>query len=267
MTMYQDYAKKAADFWAFTGYTRVEFDVLLSHFEHQFYERMKTHRLDGKRRGNCPYSNYHNSPLPTSADKLFFILHYLKTHNLQVVQGALFQMSQSTANMWVHCWHPLLNRVLVALGELPARDMPPLTWPVDKELRFFHDGTERPIPRPREAEPQRQYYSGKKKRHGLKNNVLSDLCCKICFLSDTVTSKKHDKKLADETGYILPAGSKLAQDTGFQGFTLDHVTILQPQKKPRGGTLTAGEKSINQWPSALRVHRTGYWGRQTLSDS
>lgn len=40
--------------------------------------------------------------------------------------------------------------------------------------------------------------------------------CKIRFLSDTVESKKHDKKLADETQYTLPDGSKLLQDTGFQ---------------------------------------------------
>ena len=62
--------------------------------------------------------------------------------------------------------------------------------------------------------------------------------CKIRFLSDTVESKKHDKKLADETQYTLPDGSKLLQDTGFQGFTLDNVAILQPKKKPKGKPLS-----------------------------
>ena len=46
------------------------------------------------------------------------------------------------------------------------------------------------------------------------------MLCKIRFLSDTVESKKHDKKLADETVYTLPDGSKLVQDTGFQGFSV-----------------------------------------------
>ena len=61
------------------------------------------------------------------------------------------------------------------------------------------------------------------------------MLCKIRFLSDTVESKKHDKKLADETSYTLPDGSKLVQDTGFQGFTLDtgHVqSQLTKKKKP-----------------------------------
>ncbi|MBU0703425.1 MAG: transposase family protein [Chloroflexi bacterium] len=92
-----------------------------------------------------------------------------------------------------------------------------------------------------------------KKRHGVKNNVLVDMLCKIRFLSDTVEGKKHDKKLADETDYTLPEGSKLCQDTGFQGFTLENVAILQPKKKPKGKSLSDLDKSINQWHSSLRV--------------
>lgn len=83
--------------------------------------------------------------------------------------------------------------------------------------------------------------------------MLIDTCCKIRFISKTVESKKHDKKLADETNYNLPEGSQLSQDTGFQGFTLENVAILQPKKKPKGKSLTGMEKNINQWHSSLRV--------------
>jgi hypothetical protein len=77
--------------------------------------------------------------------------------------------------------------------------------------------------------------------------------CKIRFLTATVAGKKHDKKLADETAYTLPAGSRLAQDTGFQGFTLAGVTILQPKKKPRGQALLDMDKHRNQWLASLRI--------------
>jgi len=77
--------------------------------------------------------------------------------------------------------------------------------------------------------------------------------CKVIFLTDTVEGKKHDKKLADETDYSLPDSSKLAQDTGFQGFNLENVAILQPKKKPKGGELSDLEKNINQWHSSLRI--------------
>jgi hypothetical protein len=37
---------------------------------------------------------------------------------------------------------------------------------------YFQDGTERPIQRPADPEVQETLYSGKKKRHTVKNNVL-----------------------------------------------------------------------------------------------
>ena len=92
-----------------------------------------------------------------------------------------------------------------------------------------------------------------KKKHSVKNNVLTNILCKVLFLTDTVEGKRHDKKLADETEYTLPKGSKLAQDTGFQGFKLDQVAILQPKKKPRGKELSDLEKDINQWHASIRV--------------
>jgi len=72
-------------------------------------------------------------------------------------------------------------------------------------------------------------------------------------LSATYVGRVHDKRIADEAGYELPHGSVLAQDSGFQGFTLPGVIILQPKKKPRNGTLSAEEKADNQWISHIRV--------------
>jgi hypothetical protein len=82
---------------------------------------------------------------------------------------------------------------------------------------------------------------------------MINTACKILFLTATVEGKRHDKKLADESNYTLPAGSHLAQDTGFQGFGLTEVTILQPKKKPRGGELSDLDKHINEWHSSLRI--------------
>ena len=45
----------------------------------------------------------------------------------------------------------------------------------------------------------------------------------------------------------------LGQDSGFQGFALPGVIILQPKKKPRNDTLTDEEKADNQWISHIRV--------------
>ena len=161
MGKYQEFANKPTEFLALTGYTREEFDALQPHFCAHFYEHMQTHCLDGQPRGKRQYSDYRNSPLPTSTEKLFFILNYLKTNNLQTMQGAFFGMSQPKANQWLHTLHTVLKQTLASLGELPVRQMDGLKFEESDRL-YFHDGTERPIPRPTQAEEQKEYYSGKK---------------------------------------------------------------------------------------------------------
>ena len=118
---------------------------------------------------------------------------------------------------------------------------------------FLHDGTERPINRPIHQAIQEIFYSGRKKQHTLKNILLTDVSGYVHFLSDTCEGKKSDKKIADETGYSLPIGSYLGQDTGFQGFEIPGVDIVQPKKKPRGGELTKEEKERNCIISRVRV--------------
>ena len=83
--------------------------------------------------------------------------------------------------------------------------------------------------------------------------LVVDANGRIWFLSATYEGKAHDKRIADEAQYHLPEGSVLGQDTGFQGFTLPGVIILQPKKKPHNGTLTDEEKADNQWISHIRV--------------
>jgi len=68
----------------------------------------------------------------------------------------------------------------------------------------------------------------------------------ILFLSDTYAGRVHDKRIADATPSPLPAGSRLLQDLGFLAFTLPHVEILMPTKKPRGEELTREQQSANR---------------------
>jgi hypothetical protein len=253
MTRYADVVQDERKFLALTGYTVPEFQALLPYFRVCFSTYVTQYTLEGKRRQQRRYTEYQNSPLPTIADKLLFILMYLKTYPLQAVQGQLFGMHQSEANRWIHLLLPLINQALAACDELPARKIEELGLDDESAACFFHDGTERPIQRPQDPETQQTYYSGKKKTHTVKNDVIGNEAAKVIFLTDTVEGKKHDKKLADEAGYTLPAGSVLYQDTGFQGFKPAGVTILQPKKKPRGGALSPDDNALNRWISAIRI--------------
>lgn len=253
MIKYFKYRKKPKRFLALTGFTLPEFDAIVLEFDHHFRRYMETHTLEGKERQKRRYVEYRNSPLPTSGHKLFFILSYCKCYSLQEVQAALFGLSQPKANQWIHCLTPVLQQTLAALGELPARTPETLLLQCKGQSLFFHDGVERPIPRPLDAETQRLFYSGKAKMHTIKNNLLIDESCRILFLTATVEGKCHDKKLAEHAAYTLPKGSRLLQDTGFQGFRLADVAIFQPKKKPRGKPLSDLDKAVNQWLASLRI--------------
>jgi DDE superfamily endonuclease len=72
----------------------------------------------------------------------------------------------------------------------------------------------------------------------------------VLFLSDTYAGSIHDKRIAEATPYLLPAGSRLLQDLGFRAVTLDQVEIIMPMKKPRSRALTRAQKAANR----RRVH-------------
>jgi hypothetical protein len=194
--------------------------------------------------------------LPRIEDKLVFILFYFRMYPVQLVQGFLFGMGQPQANEWIHRLTPILNQALGYEMQLPARQAKAIEQVLAAcpGLAFILDGTERPIRRPKDKHRQQQTYSGKHKRHTLKNNILSDKRTgKVKGLSPTVEGKRHDKKLADDQALTFPPGSTLWKDTGFQGYEPVGVQTFQPTKKPKGRDLTPQQRLTNSAISKQRV--------------
>jgi hypothetical protein len=106
-----------------TSVTVAEFRQLVPPFETAFQAYMAQWRLDGRPRTARRYTTYQNSPLPTPEDRLLFILVYLKTYPLQVVQGRLFGMGQSKAHQWIHVLLVVLQATLRTLGDAPTRSV------------------------------------------------------------------------------------------------------------------------------------------------
>jgi hypothetical protein len=120
---FADLQSRPTEFLDFTSLTLDEFQQLVPPFEAAFQAHMAAWRLDGKPRTARQFTVYKNCPLPTPEDRLFFILVYLKTYALQVVQGRLFGMGQSKANQWIHMLLPALLAALRTLGDAPARSL------------------------------------------------------------------------------------------------------------------------------------------------
>ena len=142
----------------------------------------------------------------------------------QDVLGELFGMSLPPANRWIHLLLPILNRVLEKLGELPTRETPPSNnddvsgiplLTIKCVYVFFQYPTERPIQRPKDLQVQKTYYSGKKKQHTIKNNLVINARSKVVLLTHSFEGRIHDKQIADPVGYTVPSGSDLYQGSGF----------------------------------------------------
>jgi Helix-turn-helix of DDE superfamily endonuclease len=132
-----------------TSLTVNEFAQLVPPFEAAFQSHMARWRLDGKPRTARQYTTYKNCPLPTPADRLLFILVYLKTYPLQVVQGRLFGMGQSKAHQWIHVLLVVLRATLRTLGDAPTRSVTALAQRLkvaEAEAAAMVEPTEGPAP-------------------------------------------------------------------------------------------------------------------------
>ena len=256
---YQEWQNFNSRFRAMTGYDVSEFNDLLPYFETAHNQYLRYHTMGGKaRNGQRTSVIYANSPLPCIEERLAFILSYWKLNPLQEQHADTFSMTQKQCYEFVHGLSTILQDALKLSRSVPAHN--------DKELQralseqeiigeaklLLHDGTEREIPRPIDADLQKDRYSGKKKKHTVKNAVIITACCLILYVSRTFSGRVHDKTIAD-TAYSIPAGYTLVQDSGYQGYQPEGVKIIQPLKKSRGKELTREQKELNQQISAYRV--------------
>jgi hypothetical protein len=120
---FADLQSRPMEFLDFTSLTLDEFHQLIPPFEAAFHAHMAAWRLDGTPRTARRFSVYQHCPLATPEDRLFFLLVYLKTYALQVVQGRLFGMGQSKAHQWIHVLLPALLAARRTLGDAPARSL------------------------------------------------------------------------------------------------------------------------------------------------
>lgn len=180
---------------SFTGVNQEAFAQLLDAFRAAYDQALweaEGQRVPSRQRrrgGGC------KGTLPTLEDKVLFILFYFKVYPIPVVQGFCFGLSQPQANYWIHRLPPLLNAALGYDAQLPARKAADVAQVLEAcpAVEFIIDGVERPIQRPNAQDRQRTYYSGKRKRHTLKNLVITDKRTGKIF-SAQLDPSRHDPR-------------------------------------------------------------------------
>ena len=185
------------------------------------------------------------------ADRLLMLLIYYRTYVPHTFLGFLFGLDDSNVSRSNRRLEPLLAGVF----RIPERKVE-LTPEEIREL--FFDSTERPTQRP--VRGQKRYYSGKKRRHTLKTQVVVVRVRKrqgrgrdrrrvrIAAVSPTFPGSVHDKRVFDRVGVVIPAGAAGYGDTAYLG-----TGLKTPRRKPRDGHLTPRQKAGNRRVGRKRV--------------
>ncbi len=254
---------------ALTGVSQAQFQPLLETFSCVYQEIQQAAYEAGVAAGTR-----HRKPgggakgkLPTYRDKLLFVLYYHKVYPTFDVLGTQFDMARSKAHSNLYKLTPILEQTLMQLGALPHREFhspAELKAALDGVDELLIDVTERAYRRSQDDATQREHYSGKKKRHTVKNTVMTTREKLIVFLGRTFTGHNHDYSMLKEE---LPPEQdwfdelKVLVDLGYLGIQKDYMgeQINVPTRKPRKSKknptpkLTDAQKAANRAISQIRI--------------
>jgi hypothetical protein len=190
--------------------------------------------------------------------RLLVALLYLRQHWTMQALAEAIGCAESTVWNYIHEMLPYLRTELPASlleqwqQECDSVERAELeAWLADlPECALLVDTWEQPIPRPQAQAEQEAYYSGKKKEHTRKNQLIS--LPNGLDIVDVVIGEKgprSDSKLFEETQAELPEALEFIGDKAYVG----RRNTTTPIKKPRNGQLTQEQKDFNQRVSQRRV--------------
>src|SRR5258708_5677041 len=217
MTNYEKLRRKPLLFRMFTGLSAEEFDRLVADLEPVWLAR-KAKRSAGRRRHRKPGAG--RKVKLAFTDRLLLALLYYRTYVSQEFVGFLFGVDKGTVSREVQ----ELSLCMAGVFRIPEKKG--RIAPDDLEAAFV-DATDQPGPRPERQ--RRRRYSGKKKRHTVKHEVVvtrkrkgpgEKQKVRIKAVSKAARGRVHDKKLYDRWGLRIPKGVSKSGDSGYQGSDL-----------------------------------------------
>lgn len=302
MALYSKLHKRPALFFATTGIDRDRFQTLLPEFERVYAEREATRKrrvlTTGAERRRAPGGGAQfATDLP---ERLLMALVYYRVYATQEFLTLLFDVEhKSTICRAIAQMRPVLEAVLpvperalataVHLAETEtARRRKRVGTVADfvreyPELSILIDGTEQPKQRPQDKQKRKDDYSGRKKRHTLKQIVTTTPGGLILDQSPAVGGRTHDMRAFREHVATGCPGASLWSalerlrvtcyaDSGFSGIeklSLPATTRVVAQAR-RTRPLTAEQKVLNRVRSQVRIrveHTIGHRKRYRVASS
>jgi len=196
-------------------------------------------------------------------DQLLLTVVWLRQYPTHEVLGYLFGVSDSTVSRTVARLVPVLAQVGQAtmrwpmLGQRSRRGRDALLADTP-ELAVLIDTFEQPVQRHRDRAVADTYYSGKKKQHTLKSQVVIDETTgRVADIAPSVPGPTNDLTLLRQSGVLarLPAAVGGLGDLAYVGIAAAHPQGLgaTPRRKPRGQPRPAADIAYNTAFARRRV--------------
>jgi hypothetical protein len=186
-------------------------------------------------------------------EQILLTLVYLRHLTTFQLLGIQFGVSESTANDTFNYWFPILQELLPSsLLEQVKKNASDseIVKEILTDLELIVDSCEQSRERPGEYEEQKKYYSGKKKNHTMKNQII--VLPNGDDIVDVVAGHpgpKSDINLFRERQKGFDPRQKFNGDKAYEG----ESSIKTPQKKPKKGELTLSQKEKNKELAQTRI--------------
>ncbi|OLT62966.1 IS5/IS1182 family transposase [Moorena bouillonii] len=194
-----------------------------------------------------------NHPKLSEEEQIILMLVYLR-HNLSFqLLGLLFKVSESTAHNLFNYWQKIFQEALPPSRLEQVKKFPEEVEQIKEELTNYElivDSSEQVIERPLDYQTQKNYYSGKQKRHTFKSQFV--VLPKGQEILDVVVGKPgpmSDLKICRQTLNKFDEHQFFSGDKAYVG----EAQITTPSKKPKNGELTDSQKADNKLLSKSRI--------------
>ncbi len=188
-------------------------------------------------------------------DQILLTLSYLRNYSTYLETGAKFGVSETRA--YEIC--KAIESVLIAEKDLHLPGSKALVSNDNKFETVAFDVTECPIERPKRRKKgrvkniQKHYYSGKKKRHTIKEQIVVDTNSKKIIATRQDKGKVHDFHIYKKSKQHVHSDTKIQGDSGYQGIQKIHSNSETPKKRSKKHPLSKEDKANNRRISSERV--------------
>ena len=217
----------------------------LAHYRYQDEKEKQKIRVNAKGGGR-------RNSLSIDEGICLTIFYLRQAPNFEVL-GLHFGVSKTTANDTFHYWLTILRRILPAsLLEQAERNGDDLSKILQEleEYRLLVDSFEQDRERPSDNDIQKKYFSGKKKRHTFKNQVIGlEKGDDIIDITVGKRGPESDITLFRVQQKNFSEQQLFAGDKAYVG----EENISTPHKKPKNGELTTNQKEENRIFSGSRI--------------